>query len=74
MAVTSDNVVRPERVSSTDRVNNNAQGWGIAAFIVLLAILANAFIYVVHKNTYKSPNDPTNVTAPQEVTTPTAGH
>ena len=50
---------------------------GSEPFIVIaisLAILANAFIYVVHKNTYKSPTDPTNVTAPQEATTATGGH
>lgn len=33
------------------------QGWGIAAFIVLLAVSGFAVAYVVHGNTYRSPND-----------------
>ena len=50
--------------SSTGKVNNNAQGWGVAAFIVVLAIISNIFIYTVHKKTYKAPTDPTWVDAP----------
>ena len=51
--------------SSTGKVNNNAQGWGVAAFIVVLAILSNLFIYSVHKRTYKAPTDPTYVDTPE---------
>ena len=53
--------VQTRQVASTGRVNNNAQGWGVAAFIVVLAILSNIFIYSVHKKTWKNPVDPTYV-------------
>ena len=56
---------RGARTASTGKVNNNAQGWGVAAFIVVLAILSNLFIYTVHKRTYKNPIDPTYVNAPE---------
>ena len=57
--------VQTTRVAgSTGKVNNNAQGWGVVAFIVALAILSNLFIYTVHKRTYKPPIDPTYVDTP----------
>ena len=34
-----------------------SQGWGVAAFITLLAVGAVAMAYTVHTNTYRSPND-----------------
>ena len=49
---------------STGRVNNNSQGWGIAGAVIMLAILVNAWIFWVHKSTWKNPVDPTNVTSP----------
>jgi len=33
------------------------EGWGIALFIVVLAIASAAFATVVHKRTYKQPTD-----------------
>ena len=33
------------------------EGWGIALFIVALAIASAAFATVVHKRTYKDPTD-----------------
>ena len=43
-----------------------SRGWGIAAGIVALAIVANAFIFYVHKQTYRHPGDPTAVRVPGE--------
>jgi hypothetical protein len=40
---------------------NFSQGWGIAAFVTLLAIAGFATAYTVKQRTYHSPND---VTAP----------
>lgn len=39
-------------------VNNNAQGWGMAAFIVLLALLCIAGATWMHYETYCDPRDP----------------
>ena len=33
------------------------EGWGVALFIVALAITSAAFATVVHKRTYKDPTD-----------------
>ncbi len=49
--------------TSSDKVNNNAQGWGAAAATTLLALACVAFAYTVHIKTYHSPND---VLAPVE--------
>jgi hypothetical protein len=38
---------------------NTNQGWGIAAFIVLLALACVATATVIHKKTYKHPTDVT---------------
>lgn len=62
MAVNADHNTLRARQGGTDRVNNNAQGWGIAGLVIALAIAANAFIYFVHKATYKHPTDPTYIT------------
>lgn len=43
---------------------NFNQGWGIAAFITLLAAAGFATAYTINKRTFHSPND---------VTAPTAG-
>jgi hypothetical protein len=37
------------------------RGWGVAAFIVLLAALCVFGAWTIHKNTYKSPRDPTYI-------------
>lgn len=34
------------------------KGWGIAALVILLAIVSNLFIFWVHKSTYRHPADP----------------
>lgn len=39
-------------------VRNNAQGWGVATFIVLLAIALTAGAWWLHTETYRHPNDP----------------
>lgn len=41
---------------STDKVNPSSQGWGVAAFIIVLAILANVTAYSIHKATYLKPD------------------
>ncbi len=41
---------------STDRVNPSSKGWGVAAFIIALAILANVTAYSIHKATYLKPD------------------
>ncbi|HEX2781342.1 MAG TPA: hypothetical protein VHM30_17705 [Gemmatimonadaceae bacterium] len=38
--------------------NNNAQGWGAAAFIVALALFCTFSAYYIHQRTFRSPNDP----------------
>lgn len=43
-----------------------SRGWGIAGLVVALAIVANAFIFFVHKQTYRDPRDPTAVRVPGE--------
>lgn len=52
------------RMSSTDRVNNNEQGWGAAAATCLLALALLAFAWYMHETTYQSPNDVLGKTAP----------
>ena len=42
----------------TDRVNPSAQGWGVAAFIIALAIAANFTAYSIHRATYLKPDAP----------------
>ncbi len=41
---------------SNDRVNPSSQGWGVAAFIIALAIAANVTAYAIHKATYLKPD------------------
>ena len=38
--------------------NNNAQGWGVAAFIVALALGCTFAAHYIHERTFRSPNDP----------------
>lgn len=49
---------------STDRYNPNNKGWGVAALIVALAIIANVTAYSIHKATYLKP-DKANTSAEQ---------
>ncbi|MBI2796017.1 MAG: hypothetical protein HYX65_04840 [Gemmatimonadetes bacterium] len=51
-------------MSSTDRVNNNEQGWGAAAATCLLALALLALAWYMHETTYQSPNDVLGKTAP----------
>ena len=39
-------------------VNNNSQGWGVAAFVVLLAVAAAFGAWTIHKRTYQHPRAP----------------
>jgi hypothetical protein len=41
---------------STDQVNPSSQGWGVAALIIALAIIANVTAYSIHKATYLKPD------------------
>ena len=41
---------------TTDRVNPSSKGWGVAALIIALAIIANLTAYSVHKATYLKPD------------------
>ncbi|MBI3789526.1 MAG: hypothetical protein HY275_01435 [Gemmatimonadetes bacterium] len=54
-----------DMATSSDKVNNNAQGWGAAAATVVLALACVGIAYTVHSRTYHSPND---VLAPVEKT------
>ena len=38
--------------------NNNSQGWGVAAFIVALALGCAFTAHYIHERTYRSPTDP----------------
>jgi hypothetical protein len=38
--------------------NPNTKGWGFAAFIIALAILANVTAFSIHKATYLKPDAP----------------
>ena len=41
---------------SSEKVNPSAHGWGIAALIVALAVIANVTAYSIHKATYLKPD------------------
>lgn len=43
---------------SDERYNPNTKGWGAAALIIALAILANVTAYSIHKATYLKPDKP----------------
>ena len=43
---------------SSERVTPSAHGWGIAALIVALAVIANVTAYSIHKATYLKPDGP----------------
>lgn len=39
-------------------VNNNKQGWGVAGFIVVLALATAFTAWTIHKRTYVHPRSP----------------
>jgi hypothetical protein len=41
-------------------VDNNRQGWGVAAFVCLLALSAAFGAWTIHKRTYQHPRMPIN--------------
>jgi hypothetical protein len=41
---------------SNEAYNPNTKGWGVAAFIIALAIIANVTAYSIHKATYLKPD------------------
>ena len=41
-------------------VHNNRQGWGVAAFVLLLAAGAAFGAWTIHKRTYQHPRMPIN--------------
>lgn len=46
-------------MSSPQQVKPSSQGWGVAAFIIIVAIVANTMAYRIHKATYLMPDSPT---------------
>lgn len=44
--------------SSSESYDPNKLGWGFAAAIILLAIVANVTAYSIHKATYLKPDKP----------------
>ncbi|MDQ8154227.1 MAG: hypothetical protein P3B98_06145 [Gemmatimonadota bacterium] len=45
-------------MSSQHDVSPTSQGWGVAAFIIVLAIVANTVAYKIHQATYLKPDAP----------------
>lgn len=45
--------------TNTSEVNPSAQGWGVAALIIALAIIANVAAYSIHQATYLKPDKAT---------------
>ena len=45
-------------MSDQQNYSPSKQGWGVAAFIIILAIVANTVAYRVHKATYLQPDTP----------------
>ena len=41
---------------NTEPVNPSSKGWGVAALVIALAILANYTAYSIHKATYLKPD------------------
>ena len=41
---------------SSERYNPNNKGWGVAALIIALAIIANVTAYTIHQATYLKPD------------------
>lgn len=47
---------------STESYDPNRLGWGFAAVIIVLAIVANVAAYSIHKATYLKPDKPAAAT------------
>ncbi|MBM3907453.1 MAG: hypothetical protein FJ363_05135 [Gemmatimonadetes bacterium] len=45
-------------MNSQQSYSPSSQGWGIAAIIIVLAIVANTVAYRIHKATYLKPDAP----------------
>jgi uncharacterized membrane protein len=45
-------------MNSQQNVSPSSKGWGIAAVIIALAIVANTVAYRIHKATYLKPDAP----------------
>jgi len=43
-------------MSKSHDVSPSSKGWGVAAFIIILAIVANTVAYRIHKATYLAPD------------------
>lgn len=43
-------------MSNSQRVSPSSKGWGVAAFIIILAVVANTVAYRIHKATYLTPD------------------
>lgn len=52
-----------EMSKATNEPNPNRLGWGFAATIILLAVIANVTAYSIHKATYLKPDKPAPATA-----------
>ena len=45
-------------MSNAQPVRPSSQGWGVAAAIIILAIVANTMAYRIHQATYLMPDAP----------------
>ena len=43
-------------MTSQQNVSPSSHGWGVAAFIIILAIVVNTVAYRIHKATYLKPD------------------
>jgi hypothetical protein len=43
-------------MTNKQQLSPTSQGWGVAAFIIILAIVANTMAYRMHKATYLAPD------------------
>ncbi|HEY3288118.1 MAG TPA: hypothetical protein VGJ96_13450 [Gemmatimonadaceae bacterium] len=50
-------------MTNQHNVSPSSQGWGVAAFIIILAIVANTVVYRIHKATYLQPDAPATAAA-----------
>ncbi len=45
-------------MANQNDVSPSSKGWGAAAFIIILAIVANTLAYQIHQRTYLKPDAP----------------
>ncbi len=50
-------------MSNSREVSPSSQGWGVAAFIIVLAIVCNTLAYKIHQATYLKPDAPAAASA-----------